>query len=97
MIVYVPRLIESAAQAEALPEGAIVTQEDRDGPWEKWPDGYFRGASKTVVGPERVVDRFALVPIEAEEETSGYIKYGRFGDEAYTGTLTRYTTPWKES
>ncbi|MCZ4325688.1 hypothetical protein [Brachybacterium paraconglomeratum] len=65
---YRSQLIESAEQAEALPEGTVVPIEDKDGPWEKRPDGYFQGAGRVLVDAYRVLDRIALVPIDAEEE-----------------------------
>lgn len=64
---YRPVKIETAEQAEALPEGSVVPIEDKDGPWEKRPDGKFQGADRVVVDACRVLDRIALVPIEAEE------------------------------
>ena len=65
---YRPVLIETAEQAEALPAGAMVPVEDKDGPWEKRPDGAFQGAGRVLVEADRVLDRIALVPVEAEEE-----------------------------
>ena len=110
-IIYVPQLIESAEQAAALPEGTIIIQEDKDGPWEKWADGYFRGASKTVVGPEYVLERFALVPIEVEEEV--VVNTADLGLDPETvyqhddpdliaavqaaAKRTRLVTPWEEA
>ena len=86
-VVYVPRLIESAEQAEALPEGTLVPIEDKDGPWEKRPDGKFQGAGRVVVDVYRVLDRGALVPIEAEEE--------HVAPDAIT--YSRYVTAWEEA
>ena len=86
-VVYVPRLIESAEQAEALPEGTLVPIEDKDGPWEKRPDGKFQGAGRVVVDVYRVLDRGALVPIEAEEE---YVAPDAI-------TYSRYVTAWEEA
>lgn len=68
MIIYIPRLIESAEQAEALPEGAIF--------WTQRPYGFRydygtvgKGgvalASDWIDEPDTL---HALVPIEAEEE-----------------------------
>lgn len=101
---YKPVLIESAEQAEALPEGALVPIEDKDGPWEKRPDGKFQGAGRVVVDVYRVLDRIALVPIEAEEEWAAEFEPGEMYvnlDEdtaraADGGTaMSRLVTPWE--
>lgn len=73
--VYIPRLIESAEQAEALPEGTVVFIE------KPWGDttrrevgtkdhGEWWGSDCDVnfLGAEGLVSWTALVPIEAEEE-----------------------------
>lgn len=106
---YRPVLIESAEQAEALPSGSIVTAEDKDGPWEKYPDGKFKGADRTVVDAYYVLDRIALVPIEAEEVrviASGGLERDYHGatvlNHAPDGPRrdyrrTEFHTPWEEA
>ena len=102
-IVYVPRLIESAEQAEALPEGSIVPAEDKDGPWEKRSDGMFQGAGRTLVDACRVLDRIALVPIEAVEElqrtyaTPASTFPGLSWPEQHDAWRRRLVTPWEEA
>ncbi|HEX7349603.1 hypothetical protein [Brachybacterium sp.] len=69
--VYVPRLIESAEQAEALPEGTVLIREEHFA-FQKHagqfvsadPHDLPTGAAWEVVGWT------ALVPVEAEEEFS---------------------------
>lgn len=71
-VIYVPRLIESAEQAEALPLGTVVLEVLTE-----------PGEEERVIGADFIDDGFdedltpggnwhhvALVPIEAEEETS---------------------------
>lgn len=93
--VYVPRLIESAEQAEALPVGTIAILDDDSLPVSlnvtktaeylmPWRNGRNVGADENVVGA------WALVPIEAEEET---LERQRFS-QAVPDVLHRYTTPW---
>ena len=79
-VIYVPRLIESAEQAEALPEETIAYLLHDDG----FTDGLAMRLTQTTGDPRawRVMGRFALathemmrgwtalVPIEAEEEWS---------------------------
>lgn len=95
-ILYKPVLIETVEQAEALPEGSIVPAEDKDGPWEKRSDGMFQGAGRTLVDAYRVLDRIALVPIEAEEEFQDIDAYEASG-HMRRHHLARYTTPWEEA
>lgn len=80
MILYKPVLIETAEQAEALPEGTVATHggtdgyayevaiRDDEGLWWSAPGGLGQEepayASKTIVG------FIALVPIEAEEQNA---------------------------
>ena len=93
-VVYVPRLIESVEQAEALPIGTIaargaiaavrVPEQTHDEPWRSG-----------VLGWEHVsaIGWTALVPIEAEEETRpglvGLIVPDAPHDER------RLVTPWE--
>ena len=84
---YKPVLIESAEQAEALPEGTLAThpllwaREKVEDLWQVEGETYES---------MRMVGFVALVPIEAEEGT----------DTVQTGaehfyTRTRYVTPWE--
>ena len=90
--IYVPRLIESAEQAEKLPAFTVA----------RYIDGDVRAAIKTIDGlwesilgfhgeeahfPEDFIGWTALVPIEAEEE---YV-----APDAVT--YTRYVTAWEEA
>ena len=95
-IVYVPRLIESAEQAEALPIGTVATfaapglvtaAVKNAGPLPGW----WCGDARVPVGVQP--GWTALVPIEAEEETA---ERHRLCDTA-TGTFRRYVTPWESA
>ena len=106
---YKPVLIESAAQAEALPVGTVI--ECTGGllvdvaPHRKVAPGEWFGGNGRVttgdlhIGASEAIrsEWTALVPIEAEGETHGYIKYGRFGGEDSAGTRTRLVPPWEEA
>ena len=95
---YRPVLIESAEQAEALPEGSLV-RDVRSG---------FDYRARHALGGylqadlDAGVDVEALVPVEAEEETREHPrrheKAPRAG-EAYLrpATMTRLVTPWEEA
>lgn len=93
--------ITSAEQAEALPEGTFAVRWDV--PWigEKvGPDenGHTEWQSKNgCYSHVEMIGDTALVPIEAEEETHDYIKYGAFGGSPDSGTRTRLVTPWEEA
>lgn len=65
---WIERPIASVEDAEALPEGTVVRIEDKDGPWEKRPDGQFQGADRIIVDASWVLDRIALVPVDATVE-----------------------------
>lgn len=91
--IYVPRLIESAEQAEALPVGTVALSDDwmarkvQGGGWSMiWPPG----AHTTM---RFVIGWTALVPIEAEEETHSIQTRGQTTPE----WRTRYITPWEEA
>lgn len=67
---YRPVLIESAEQAEALPEGTLARHDDHM-PVEKWRDEYggtHWGYIEESVEVDLLLGWTALVPIEAEEE-----------------------------
>ena len=87
--IYVPRLIESAEQAEALPEGAfiidaldLVARREKTGQyagrWLTEEDGCLN---------DPVMPAQALVPIEAEEQ--------HVAPDAIT--YSRYVTAWEEA
>ena len=88
---YRPVLIESAEQAEALPEGAVALAQIGPAPT-KGSHGYWQDP---IGGGLRdaawAVGLMVLVPIEAEEETG-------VDDDADTFTPTRrLVTPWEEA
>ena len=94
---YRPVLIESAAQAEALPEGSIVINNDGDrysrhprwGEWHSVADD--RDLTEDLDSTFRPPTITALVPVEAEEETEpGHYFYQTPGQ-------TRLVTPWEET
>ena len=93
-VIYVPRLIESAAQAEALPDDTVAIRpqyfacEKHCGVW--------RNTDAALLGNHELVGFTALVPIEAEED---FQKAG--GASVYDGGMgswpdrTRLVTPWE--
>ena len=90
--IYVPRLIESAEQAEALPIGTVGHEPPHLYAYIKKARNYWRGTGDDAALTDYEMLPFtALVPIEAEEE------HGAKGDgEAEDFYLTRrYTTPWE--
>ena len=85
---YKPVLIESAEQAETLPEGTIATHD------EHWPavrctPNRWESSARDMKHAD-MVGWTALVPIEAEEGTDT-IQTG--AEHSYT--RTRYVTPWE--
>ena len=95
---YKPVLIETAEQAEALPEGTIATHpESLPIPIELSHDpdegvsGY--GIGTDLIWCEDLVGWTALVPIEAEEETTGAL-VNRVG-EIHWEESRRLVTPWE--
>ena len=92
---YRPVLIESAEQADALPEGAIVINDDGDrynrllgvGKWHSAADD--RGLDEDLDSTYRPRKITALVPIEAEEEMDTDYYMGGDGSP-----MRRYVTPW---
>ena len=98
-VIYVPRLIESAEQAEALPEGTVVKRARKDGipevaiKYDDDADGEsWLGTLDRYWSDHMMVGWTALVPIEAEEGTDT-IQTG--AEHSYT--RTRYVTPWEEA
>ena len=103
---YRPVLIESAAQAEALPEGTLARHAagpGMDHAHKARPLGrdLWLAVGGNCTNAE-MVGWTALVPIEAEEETREHPrrheKAPRAG-EAYLrpATMTRLVTPWEEA
>lgn len=96
--IYVPRLIESAEQAEALPEGTVLIREDHFA-FQKHA-GRFVSADPhdlPVAHAWEVVGWTALVPIEAEEERLLFptlYLFERKLNEVHR--KTRLVTPWEE-
>ena len=90
---YKPVLIEYAEQAEALPGGSIVL--DHESKW-VYTD-YFIAARPPLSGLQDDLDRgvhvVALVPIEAEEETTGAL-VNRAGDIHWEESR-RLVTTWE--
>ena len=91
---YHPVLIESAEQAETLPEGTVAMH--RIGPGAAVRVGYGLGWS---MGGEEMSEHHshmvgwtALVPIEAVEEMDTDYYMGGDGSP-----MRRYVTPWEEA
>ena len=80
-VIYVPRLIESAEQAEALPEGTIIFLPAGPYVWTaRDPGGEFLDHYGRPWHFENTQDDepfTALVPIEAEEEYKGFPMFPR--------------------
>ena len=95
-VIYVPRLIESAEQAEALPVGTIMFLPAGPYVWTaRGPGGEFLDHYGRPWHFENTQDDepfTALVPIEAEEGTDT-IQAG--AEHSYT--RTRYVTAWEEA
>ena len=88
-ILYKPVLIETAEQAEALPEGTVATSEFGLAR-EKWCGGWTGADGDALYDHLHMLGWVALMPIEAEEGA----------DTIQTGaghfyTRTRYVTPWE--
>jgi hypothetical protein len=83
--VYLPRLIESQDQADALPDGTVATKDGR------WPrihlvDGNHRhwaAGDHTSMGPADMTGWTALVAVEAEEKWAVANEFGGI-DEVFT-------------
>ena len=106
MKLYLPVLIESAEQAEALPIGTVATD---------LGSTIISAAVRTDVGlgwfvsgdemtdmHEHMVGWTALVPIEAEEETTEqiqvYLGVAHIGPRSVTPAPSRrLVTPWEEA
>ena len=95
--IYVPRLIESAEQAEALPIGTVGREPPHLYAYIKKARNYWRGTGDDAALTDYEMLPFtALVPIEAEED---FQKAG--GASVYDGGMgswpdrTRLVTPWE--
>ena len=96
-VIYVPRLIESAEQAETLPEGSIMFLPAGPYVWTaRDPGGEFLDHYGRPWHFENTQDDepfTALVPIEAEEERTGAL-VNRAGDIHWEESR-RLATPWE--
>lgn len=90
---YRPVLIESAEQAEALPEGTVATDPDV-WPVEKFQDRWENDADRFDHG--QMVGWTALVPIEAEEHVERHwCSFKCPGPHNVSRAI--YRTPWEEA
>ena len=103
-VIYVPRLIESAEQAEALPEGTIMFLPAGPYVWTaRDPGGEFLDHYGRPWHFENTQDDepfTALVPIEAEEETREHpTRVEERPESAYLHPVqqVRYKTRWEEA
>ena len=88
---YRPVLIETAEQAEALPEGTVAFQSWGHGTTARTlTDGRWITPSGAALPHAEVAGMQALVSIAAEEETM-------WEDSAYFRTQTRLVTPWEHA
>lgn len=94
--IYVPRLIESAEQAEALaPQTIVIEYADDD---VMWCAALAEGFRPRDLLPETGRRLVALVPIEAEEEREEARSVSILHGGTYTRPArTRYVTPWEEA
>ena len=105
MKIYVPITIESAEQAEALPDGTVATHQDH------WPLEKFRGVWEgcdTTWGHSQVIGWTVLVPVEAKEEWavshdrdapawSSVTKERAQSPGADETAFVRYVTTWEKA
>ena len=98
-IVYVPRLIESAEQAEALPVGTVGHEPPHLYAYIKKARNYWRGTGDDAALTDYEMLPFtALVPIEAEEETREHpTRVEERPESAYLQPVqqVRYKTRWE--
>lgn len=94
--IYIPRLIETAEQAEALPEGTIVFLPAGPYVWTaRDPGGEFLDHYGRPWHFENTQDDepfTALIPIEAEEQMDTYYYTGGDGPPIH-----RYVTRWEHA
>ena len=103
-VIYVPRLIESAEQAETLPEGTIMFLPAGPYVWTaRDPGGEFLDHYGRPWHFENTQDDepfTALVPIEAEEETREHpTRVEERPESAYLQPVqqVRYKTRWESA
>ena len=90
---FKPVLIESAAQAEALPVGTVGHEPPHLYAYIKKARNYWRGTGDDAALTDYEMLPFtALVPIEAEEEMDTDYYMGGDGSP-----MRRYVTPWEEA
>ena len=101
-ILYKPVLIESAEQAEALPINTLAISADGVDPAIRKEDGWHGIFGDPPYSHAEMVSDYALMPIEAEEQTTfpieepegtAYIGYGAAFDTPHA----RLVTPWEEA
>ena len=93
-VIYVPRLIEPVEQAEALPFGTVGHEPPHLYAYIKKARNYWRGTGDDAALTDYEMPPFtALVPIEAEEETTGAL-VNRAGDIHWEESR-RLVTPWE--
>ena len=85
--IYVPRLIESAEQAEALPVNTLAISAGGADPAIRKEDGWHGIFGDPPYSHAEMVSDYALVPIEAEEQYAA--------PDAIT--YSRYVTAWEEA
>ena len=97
--IYVPRLIESAEQAEALPVGTVGHEPPHLYAYIKKARNYWRGTGDDAALTDYEMPPFtALVPIEAEEETREHpTRVEERPESAYLQPVqqVRYKTRWE--
>ena len=97
--IYVPRLIESAEQAEALPVGTVGHEPPHLYAYIKKARNYWRGTGDDAALTDYEMLPFtALVPIEAEEETREHpTRVEERPESAYLQPVqqVRYKTRWE--
>ena len=97
--IYVPRLIESAEQAEALPIGTVGHEPPHLYAYIKKARNYWRGTGDDAALTDYEMLPFtALVPIEAEEETREHpTRVEERPESAYLQPVqqVRYKTRWE--
>ena len=96
---YRPVLIESAEQAEALPEGTVATSEFGFAR-EKWCGGWAGADGDALYDHLHMLGWVALMPIEAEEETREHpTRVEERPESAYLQPVqqVRYKTRWESA
>ena len=92
-VIYVPRLIESAAQAEALEPGTIATLAGAYPCCKNARQEWTTSGSTGWWGNADMIGWTALMPVEAEEQATGAL-VNRAGDIHWEESR-RLVTPWE--